>query len=260
VKNFKKPLTGADLLIYNSAMASIRDVAKTAGVSPATVSRTFTAPNLISAQTQQRVLEVARQLNYRPPRLRNTRLQEAGGIEERKNTAAIAAIARRAIGFQFFTATSSPFDIIATNLFYAPVFAGAQAEAALLGLHLLVHTTNRHHLQAKEIPRMVEDQAIGGMLLVGTPDPEALDIFAAHVPNLVLVDNRDETSRYECILSDGFGGAFAATRYLLELGHRRIAFYLSEAGVAPFQDRLRGYLCALRGRLFDTIKNIPLEE
>ena len=54
-------------------MANIRDVARAAGVSPATVSRTFATPNLINAQTQKRVMEIARQLNYRPPRLRSAK-------------------------------------------------------------------------------------------------------------------------------------------------------------------------------------------
>jgi len=223
-------------------MASIRDVARAAGVSPATVSRTFTTPDLINAQTQQRVLEVARQLNYRPPRLRKHRIGTE--VKSGNGRPSGSSSVHDAIGFQFFTATSAPFDTIAANLFYATVFAGAQAEASSLGLHLLVHTTNRH-VMAREIPKMIRDQAIGGMLLVGTADPEVLETFAGHVPNIILVDNRDETGKYECVLSDGFHGAYTATRYLLELGHRRIGFYLSEAGVPTFQDRLHGYLSAL---------------
>jgi LacI family transcriptional regulator len=219
-------------------MANIRDVARAAGVSPATVSRTFAAPNLINVQTQKRVIEIARQLNYRPPRLRS-----AKGDAVAKSTSA-AVSARDAVGFQFFTATDSPYDTLSGNTFYASVFAGAMEEASALGLHLLVHTTSRHALSL-EVPRMVQEQAIGGMLLVGTADPEILATFAEHVPNIVLVDNRDETGIYESVVSDGFGGAYTATRHLLDLGHRRIGFFLSEEGITTFQDRLRGYRCAL---------------
>lgn len=217
-------------------MANIRDVARAAGVSPATVSRTFATPNLINAQTHKRVIEIARQLNYRPPRLRSTK----GDIGLR--TASSTVSARDAIGFQFFSAV--PGDKLASNTFYAPVFAGAMEEASMQGLHLLVHTTSRHAFSL-EVPRMVQEQAIGGMLLVGTADPEILAKFAEHVPNIVLVDNRDETGIYESVISDGFGGAYAATHHLLDLGHRHIGFYLSEQGITTFQDRLRGYRCAL---------------
>ncbi|MES2461898.1 MAG: LacI family DNA-binding transcriptional regulator [Armatimonadota bacterium] len=219
-------------------MANIRDVAMAAGVSPATVSRTFTTPNLINANTQKRVIEVARQMNYRHPRLRNARSSgTAAGTPAAVST-------RDAIGFQFFSATDSPYDTLAGNTFYAPVFAGAMEEASSLGLHLLVHTTTRHGLSL-ELPRMIQEQAIGGMLLVGTADPEVLATFAAHVPNIVLVDNRDETGVYESVISDGFGGAYVATRHLIDLGHSRIGFFLSEPGVTTFQDRQRGYLSAL---------------
>jgi DNA-binding LacI/PurR family transcriptional regulator len=222
-------------------MASIRDVAQAAGVSPATVSRTFTSPNLCNAQTQRRVLEAAKLLDYRPPRMRGQ--PRAAG----SNGAALhsgVTLARDAIGFQFFTATNNPSDTIARNTFYLPVLVGAQSEAAALGMHLLMHSTNRHDLSV-EVPKMVQEQAISGMLLVGTADPDVFAVFARHVPNLVLVDSRDETGSLESVISDGFGGAFVATRYLLELGHRRIAFMLPESDVTTFQDRLRGWLCAL---------------
>ena len=51
-------------------MNSIREVAKQAGVSTATVSRAFNTPELISALTHKRVLEAADRLNYRPLRAR----------------------------------------------------------------------------------------------------------------------------------------------------------------------------------------------
>lgn len=212
-------------------MSSIQEVAKKAGVSTATVSRTFSAPNLINALTQKRVLEAAEQLNYQPRR------QRVSSVTQRTTAAA-----SNAIGFQFFGATSS--DTLQSNTFYAPMLAGAQAEASTLGMHLLVHATDRHSLSV-ELPKMVLDRFVGGMLLVGTADPAILSTFAAHVPHIVLVDNRDATGAYESVVSDGFGGAFAATQYLLRLGHRRIAYFLSEPGVVTFQDRLHGYCCAL---------------
>jgi LacI family transcriptional regulator len=231
-------------------MASIRDVAQAAGVSPATVSRTFTTPSLCNSQTQRKVLEAARLLDYRPPRLRaahpvrNNLVGVAGGSTGLAPHATGMTLARESIGFQFFSATSNPTDTIARNTFYLPVLVGAQAEAAALGMHLLLHSTNRHDLSV-EAPKMVQEQAIGGMLLVGTADPAVFAVFARHVPNLILVDSRDETGSFESVISDGFGGAYLATRYLQDLGHRRIGFLLPEPGVVTFHDRLHGWLCAM---------------
>ena len=211
-------------------MPSLTDVAKIAGVSTATVSRTFNSPRLINEHTKKRVLDAAMLLNYQPRRARIVPPANKGFIRSLDY-----------IGFQFFAA--APSDTLASNTFYAPLLAGVQAEAAAFALHLLLHTTDRHSL-SQEIPKMIRQRAVGGILLVGTTDPTILATFAQHIPKIVLVDNRDETNMYESVVSDGFGGAYEATRYLLTLGHRHIGFFLGESGVPTFQDRLRGYCCA----------------
>ncbi len=215
-------------------MASIRDVALKAGVSPTTVSRTFRTPHQLSEMTQRRVLHAAEQLGYKPG--------PATAFTKRARAAAPRPFAGRAIGFQFFS--DSPDVVLASNVFYAPMLAGAQAEATALGLHLLVHTTDAHTFE-QELPGMVSEKIITGMLLVGSADRRILDRFAHNVPQIVLVDNSDETGAFDSVISDGFGGARMATRHLLELGHRRICFLMTRKNVTTFQDRLRGYWCAL---------------
>ena len=215
-------------------MNSIREVAKQAGVSTATVSRAFNTPDLISAPTHKRVLEAADRLNYRPLRARVRR-------GETTPKTAVLPPAEGFIGFQFFGA--SPDDLIQANPFYAPLLASAQKEAAYRGLHLLVNTTDRRQL-ALELPKMIRDQTVAGMLLVGTADPAILNLFLKRVPQIVLVDHRDPTCRHDCIVSDGLGGGLAATNYLFGLGHRRIAFVRDDPSAASFQDRLRGFVCA----------------
>ncbi len=124
------------------------------------------------------------------------------------------------------------------------MLAGAQAEAAKLGLYLMLDTTHRHAM-LQDMPRMIQEKAVSGMLLVGTADPAILSALAKHVPHIVLVDNRDSTGQYESVISDGFGGAYAAVQHLLELGHRRIGFFVTEPEATTFKDRLGGYRAAL---------------
>lgn len=211
-------------------MPSITDVAKQAGVSTATVSRTFNEPHLIHPETQRRVREAALRLNYLPRRFRmeDSRGKSAGRVSG-------------AMGFQFFASHST--DMLLSNVFYANVLGGALAEASSSGAHLLIHATD-HEALLQELPRMVEDRAIDGMLLVGRASGAVIEKFAKHVQHIVLVDNRDAASSYESILSDGFGGIRAATLSLIDRGHRRIAFLGAEPDVVTFQDRLHGFNCA----------------
>jgi len=216
-------------------MPSIRDVAREAGVSTATVSRAFSTPSLINVQTMERIRQAALSLDYQPSRLRAPKGQPP--------TAVVGSGARNAVGFQFFG--SGPCDGLSSNSFYAPILQGAQEQASALGMYLLLHSTHREAF-AQEVPRMVRDQVIGGLLLLGNVDAPIIATFAQHVPHVLLVDNREESGQFDCVLSDGFGGAYAAMKYLFELGHRdRIAFLMSEKGGPTVQDRLRGYLCAL---------------
>ncbi len=180
--------------------------------------------------TLQRVLEAARLLDYRP-RQRRTPL----------NVTHVTS-ANLCVGFQFFAADAN--DNLQSNDFYAPMLAGAQSEAATLGLHLMLHTTDRHAMSL-ELPRMVLKKAVGGILVVGTAEPSILAAFAKHVPQIILLDNRDETGQFESVISDGFAGTYAAVQHLLQLGHRRIGFYVMKPEVTTFRDRLRGYRVAM---------------
>lgn len=218
-------------------MASIYEVAKEAGVSTSTVSRMFRAPESLSRETRERVEEVIARSGYRPRRWKSIAPADEDSDE-------LPSDPIHTIGFQFFS--ESPDDRLQANEFYAHVLAGAQQEADALGLYLLVNTTHRHQLLT-QMPRMIRESEVAGLLLVGTTDPEILSAFASQVSHLILVDNRDDQRNHDCILSDGCGGAASATRYLLSLGHQRIGFVLGDPHIATFQDRFRGYL----GAMFD---------
>ena len=213
-------------------MASIYEVATEAGVSASTVSRTFNTPHLINQKTKQRVLEVAKRMNYRPPRSRPAPMSPDGATDSRTSPV---------IGFQFFSEWSN--DTLQGNAFYSHVLAGALAEASDLGIRLMLSTSQRHDPTAP-LPPMVEDDTVAGLLLVGVADKQITDRFTDRVSNIVFVDHRDPSGRHESVLSDNFGGAQAATEYLFGLGHRRIAFVTSQDQPDSFTERLHGYVCA----------------
>lgn len=216
-------------------MVNIRDVAQKAGVSPSTAARTFREPDLLTEQTQRRVLDAARQVGYLPRVQNITRAST-------KNKRAVSETVTDSIGFLFFA--RGPKDFVTSHTFYAPVLGGAQAEAAACGMNFLLHTVDFTAVDAP-LPRMIVERTVGGLLLVGAVNRAIVEKFAVYIPKVVLVDNLDELGSYESVVSDGFGGGLAATRHLIELGHRRIGFVATQRGVPTFQDRQRGYWCGL---------------
>jgi LacI family transcriptional regulator len=225
-------LDNSSALLYNLGMATIYDVAKQAGVSTATVSRSFSKAGSLSDETRQRVLAVAAQLNYRPRRAQPSRSPAAGDRQ---------IVLSNPIGFQFFGISETA--TVQGNSFYAPLLQGAQDEATAEGIHLLLYSMYRHD-PSYEMPETIRARQVAGILLVGAADAGILETFFAHIPKVVMVDNRDLTGRYDAILSDGFSGAYSAVEYLVGLGHRRIAFAMSEPQTLSFRDRLHGYVAA----------------
>ena len=201
-----------------------------AGVSTATVSRTFRTPDLLSQKTRRHVLDVAARLNYQP----RQRTANPG----RK---AITEETSQSFGFLFF---ASDQDGSQVSDFYIPMMMAAQAEAGCHGIHLILRTASRFDVPT-EMPRIFQDQAVTGMLLVGAALPEVMEAYEPYLPISIVVDNRDAAGRHDCILSDGFEGIAVVTRYLVGLGHRRIAFVQDEPTAPSFRDRQHGYLCAL---------------
>jgi DNA-binding LacI/PurR family transcriptional regulator len=211
-------------------MSSIQEVAKHAGVSTATVSRTFSTPDLLSHETRERVLQVADRLNYRPRRRASKTPAETPRSAEVSDC----------LGFLFFASDTDSNQI---NEFHASVLVGAQEEAARLGMHMIVRTLPRYEASF-EMPRMSRESAVAGTLLVGAAPRHVINEFVDQLPAAILVDNQLPGIELDNVISDSFGGMLEATRYLIDLGHRKIGFVLNEPTAPSFRDRFRGYLCA----------------
>ena len=226
-------------------MATIHDVARAAGVSIATVSRTFAAKQPLRHETQLRVLREAERLNYHPRRPNRI----GSGVERNQD------VSHRLIGFQYFSSCDA--DSLPTNSFFNQVLAGAHSEADIVGFHLVLHSSHRAAF-LQSIPKMISDPVVDGILLAGTADTDIVHLIAKSVPKIVLIDNRDRMMEHDCVVSDSFRGGSGAMEYLLGLGHRRIAFLTSYQFGARSADRQNGYLCALFGAGLDVDRRLML--
>ena len=217
-------------------MGKIHEVAARAGVSTSTVSRTFRSPTMLRTDTEKRVLEAARQLNYRPHKRRSL-----PAVSDEPVVPGPQSASRKPIGFQFFR--YDEFDSLLVNEFYGHVLSAVLREAEDLNLNVILNTVDRH-IDTAVLPKMIRDQDVAAVMLVGKADPDVIAAYMAKVPYVLLVDYWDPTLSCDNIITDGFAGTFSATQYLAELGHRRIGFLLGVPNVTPFIDRLRGYQAA----------------
>ena len=222
-------MTSSESSIEEEVSPNIHDVARIAGVSTSTVSRSFRNPTKLSDKTRRHVNDVARKLNYRP------RTEAAAAARK----AELPLDPSNVIGFHFFSDSTLGPEM---NAFYAPMLAAVQMEAERLGLSMLLGTSSRFTLSDR-LPRMIGDKLVGGLLLVSTPDEPVLDAFRECVPHIVMLDNMDVTGKYTSIRSDGFRGTYEAVTYLFRLGHRQIGFVRCK-GDSSLDDRFYGFVAA----------------
>lgn len=213
-------------------MTTIKDIARLANVSQSTVSKVLNDRPDVGLETRQRIRDLVEEHQFVP--------HAAGKSLKKKNTGNIGVIFRR---------EQNP---LSTNPFYSRVLEGIEAETALNNYNLVLHMAAEN--QQPSLPKMVREQHVDGVILVGIQSTQFVEGFLqAHVP-LVLVDPKNLFTDCVQILIDNENGAYLATQHLISAGHRRIGFVSGELTRLSFQQRLNGYYRALKSF------NMPIDE
>lgn len=207
--------------------ATIRDVAKKAGVGLATVSRVINDSPLVSEATRQRVLAVIEELNYIPnPSARRLSL---------KKTLTIATIA------PFFTRPSITERLRGIE----SILAGSEYD-------LIIHNIETIARRDSLIFELTKKKRVDGILIISLiPNKEGLDLLMQSEVPVVFIDaippSENSLSK---VVTDDIEGGYKATNHLISLGHQRIAI-ISDLIDNPFKftssrDRLHGYRLAMK--------------
>ncbi|WP_407572637.1 LacI family DNA-binding transcriptional regulator [Deinococcus altitudinis] len=194
---------------------TVRDVAKQAGVSVATVSRSLNNQPGISQLTRQRVLNAAHQLGYDLGNLRQSRLRRVMFLYRRQA------------------------QTVSGNPFYSHVLHGVEDACRTENLGLSFSTVS----SGDPLPELIARQEAEGLVCAGYFEPEQLrEIQGLGLPT-VLVDHW--FPGVSSVNSDNFGGAYLLTEYLITQGFGRIAFISGPQQHYSIAQRLQGYRHAL---------------
>lgn len=215
--------------------ASIKDIAHLAQVSPSTVSRALAGSERISDDTRRRVQTIAQELGYTP-----------------------SQAARSLV-----TGASQSIAIVAPSLadpFLAVVMAGIERESLAAGYHLVVASTAGEAGREIEGVRMVLGQQPDGLIVLSSRAGKAYQQLLPGLDIPVVFVNSDQPGEQVfSIATDNEHGGWLATRHLLELGHRRIAYLGGPSQGRSQQARAAGYRRALHeaGLSFEPGRILP---
>jgi DNA-binding LacI/PurR family transcriptional regulator len=206
--------------------ATIRDVAKKAGVGLGTVSRVINDSPRVSTATRERVLEAIDALDYSPSPI-------ARRLSLRKTLTIAAAI-------PFFTRPSAVTRLrgIANSL--------SNTEYDLIVLD--VEAPERQEAHFSQLSRGLH---VDGTLIISiAPNRETLEKISQTGTPIVLIDVNDESvSNFNRVVVDDVEGGEKATQHLIDLGHRRIGFISDPMDGSEYftssQHRHKGYLQAM---------------
>lgn len=203
---------------------TIRDVARAAGASVSTVSAALNNTDYVSKETRSRIRRAVARLRYRPNDL-------ARSLRMRRSHALAVVVP----------------DL--SNSFYAEMVRGMGDHAQSFGYILLIGDSRESWNEERKILDAFNRRRVDGFVRIPAADDVSRQARALleHIP-VVYADRipRTRTPRVACVSIDNVQAAYEACRYLIRLGHRRIAVITGPLSARSSADRLQGCRRALR--------------
>lgn len=205
---------------------TIKDVAKMANVSPGTASRAINGKGYVNKKTKMRVLKAAEELKYRPN-------FNAKSLVTKKSN--IIALIIPSID----------------NSYYAPLVKGAQENAEQNGFHLVCCTADNVPERNIDLLKTFYDIRVDGVLLC-VEESEKSEEYSKYLMSMkkngmpiVMTGPRYGISGIDIIKAENVNSCLNAVEYLIESGHKEIAFIGGTKDTIVEKERISGYKQAL---------------
>lgn len=203
-------------------MATIKDVARLANVSVATVSRVMNNnTDAVKPATYQAVLQAMQELNYYP----------------NVNARALSQQSSETIGI-IVSDVSDPF-------FGAMIKAVEQVAYQTKNFLLIGNGYHDEERERKAIEELIRHRCEALVVHAKMLSDHEVADFMRKIPGMVLINRVIKGFESRCISLDDRHGGWLATRHLIEKGHRHIALLCSNHEISDAEDRLQGYKDAL---------------
>lgn len=210
--------------------ATVRDIARVAGVSVASVSNVMNGVDKVSEETRERIIQVMVDLDYHP------------------NLVARSLTKRRSemLGLLLPITDEGPTStslLLRDNPFYGELLSGVEYQASALGYDVVIKGIR----SGESCRDWVLKRNLDGAIFLGNFSEVISEELQGLGRRLVLIDCYDEgIQAHSTIGIDDENGGYLAARHLLENGHRNIAIVASNVNLdGPIRRRFLGYKKAM---------------
>ncbi len=198
----------------------LKDIAQRLGVSTVTVSKALSGQKGVSEENRKIIADLAEEMGYRPPNRceGNQRVQYHLGL-----------------------LTADTF-IHKENSFYGTILGHLKQEIRHMRCTMELELLWEEKDTKLQKPKVLKSPDIDGIIVIGPIHEEHLELFQehSHVPVMYL-DFAVGSRNRDAVISDGFYGAAQLTEYLIQKGHKRIAFVGKPLQTSSVTDRYLGY-------------------
>ncbi|WP_078380673.1 LacI family DNA-binding transcriptional regulator [Sutcliffiella halmapala] len=196
------------------------DVARLAGVSQPTVSRVFGSETNVTEKKRRLVLDAAEKLGYQPNAI-------ARGLITNK-TQMIGIVMRNV-----------------QNPFYPEVLEKFYAKLTKKGYHLLFISSENNQIEEPEIRQLIEYHVEGVIITDALLSSSAEERFIQNDIAVVLFNRYISDANYNAVYCDNFLAGYQIGEYLVEKGHKNLAFISGPPNTSTTVDRKSGFAKAL---------------
>lgn len=200
------------------SIVRLKDIADKMGVSVVTVSNALSGKKGVSETVRNEVIKTANKMGYDVSRY--------SGKKEEARIGVVVSTKYIEVGASFYWALYQQVAYVASKR----------------NCFTMLETREDSTAGRNELPRVLLEKAVDGLIVIGSVKRSQLEKML-HVSNIpiVLLDFYEEGLQCDAVMSNNYIGMYRVTRYLLERGHREIAFVGSKNATNNIKERYFGY-------------------
>lgn len=201
------------------------DIGERLGVSTVTVSKALSGQKGVSEEMRSQIIELAQKMGYKTP----------ATVREK--------LARRSYNIGVLISNRYLANI---DSFYWKMYQAVTDSAIRQDCFTMFEIISEDMEEENQSPRLLEEKKVDGLIVIGKPGYAYSSYLKKHAElPMVCMDFYETDDNVDCFVSDGFYGAYVLTNYLLDKGHRQIAYVGTLFATASITDRYMGYVKAL---------------
>jgi len=201
----------------------MQDIADRLGVSKVTVSKALNDKDGVGEELRLKIKKTAKEMGYR------------------YNTSAKSV----KLGITYNIGVVSHEKFTGTDSFYMSFYKMISKELDKKGYSAILHILSAKDEAELQLPRSYYERKADGLIILGQVSSEYVELLTGIDIPVVFLDFYDKHNEIDSVISDNFYAAYELTNYLINSGHREIAYIGNIYATSSIQDRYLGYLKSL---------------